>query len=99
APPYSIVQACHMIGMQNPEDVRWFRMSHFLGEEDYHQTGEKRLSLGAFFGIGKSGRSSCTCGERLPERQEYLFTVLTGKEMAYLLAQCGKCRTVYWEEP
>src|SRR5262245_55450811 len=91
APPYSIVQACNMIGMQDPEDVRWLRLSAVLGEDDYGHAGEKRGSLSALFGLGKPGRSTCTCGAQLPELQKYLFTFLTGKEMAFLLAQCGKC--------
>ena len=48
APPYPIVQACHMIGIKRPEDVRWCRMSQFraFGGNPHEGQSIWHLSLG-----------------------------------------------------
>jgi hypothetical protein len=99
SPAYAIVRGCHQIGMRTPEDVRWFRMSNHLAE-----AGSRR----GFFGLhslksllGKSqpeDRKTCACGGHLPVLEKYIFTFLTGKEESYLLGQCPRCRTIYWED-
>jgi hypothetical protein len=33
----------------------------------------------------------------LPHMQGYLFTFNTGKEVFYLLGQCSRCHTVFWD--
>jgi hypothetical protein len=34
----------------------------------------------------------------LPEMANYIFTLDTGREIAYLLGQCSRCHAIYWEE-
>jgi len=41
---------------------------------------------------------TCRCGQKLPSLDRYTFTYLTGHEASYLLGQCPRCKTVYWEE-
>jgi len=33
APSYAFVEACEKVGFRSPLDVRWCRMSHFLGSQ------------------------------------------------------------------
>lgn len=97
APPYCIVRACHLIGLQAPEDVRWLRLSHFLRENAGEEQG------GSFFHklLGTQGRmkdGSCSCGQALPALEKYVFTLLHHGDLYYLLGQCPRCRTIFWEE-
>jgi hypothetical protein len=89
APPYSIVRACDWLGFTTPEDVRWWRMEHFWEARASWQDILRR-----HFGVGGK---SCTCGEDLPHLDMYAFTLSSGKEVTYLLGQCGRCRTMFWE--
>jgi hypothetical protein len=41
---------------------------------------------------------TCSCGEKLPPLECVTFTFSTGREEAYLLGQCPRCGTVFWEE-
>jgi hypothetical protein len=51
-----------------------------------------------FFGRGDPQEQTCTCGEPLPALEKYAFTLNSGRVLDYLLGQCARCRTVYWEE-
>jgi hypothetical protein len=88
APPYTIVQASAAVGIRMPEDVRWCRLRHFL---DRHAGWRKVL------GLSRPAAESCTCGQALPKLVRYLFTLNTGEEMSYLLGQCRRCRSVFWD--
>jgi len=97
APPYSVVRACQRVGMRNPEDVRWVRLSHFL-----QQTENRRDMLSvqvwkALLGVG-AGVGNCSCGQCLPNLERYTFTFRTGNQSSFFLGQCSGCRTIFWEE-
>ncbi len=98
APPYAIVRACEMLGFQSPLDVRWCRMSHYpylSGEQDaLHNGGAWRW----FTNKGPGKEKTCTCGESLPMLEGYTFTLACEKVLEYRLGQCGRCRTIFWEE-
>jgi hypothetical protein len=89
APCYAVVQACSEIGIQAPEDVRWCRLGNLFGDP----SGWPMIMHRETWGM----KPQCLCGAPLPEMQRYLFTFNTGKETYYLLGQCGRCRTVYWD--
>jgi hypothetical protein len=98
APSYSIVKACHMVGFETPEDVRWVRMSHQLvgdasGWGLFHNPVRSLLGRGTA-AVGQT----CSCGRKLPALEKYTFTYLNGREASYMLAQCRGCRSVYWDE-
>jgi hypothetical protein len=99
-PPYAVVQASQRIGLRTPEDVRWCRLGHFLREPP---TWRELFSLEGIKGVlGMRDRrkaKTCVCGQPLPCLARYAFTYNTGVEESYLLGQCGRCRTVFWEEP
>jgi hypothetical protein len=95
APPYTIVRAGRRIGLQRPEDVRWFRLSHFLKQQESRAAGVQ--SLKAFLGLGVPAEKTCTCGQKLPTLERYTFTLLKGSTVSYLLAQCGRCHTIFWD--
>jgi hypothetical protein len=40
---------------------------------------------------------ACTCGEPLPDLKKFEFTFLSGKVGNYLLGQCRRCRTIFWD--
>jgi hypothetical protein len=99
APPYAIVRACRMIDVERPEDVRWCEVTSLLHEHglaghlpDGFTWNEYMESLG-------SPAWECHCGRLLPYLIEYRFTYNTGAEARYSLAQCGRCKTVYWKGP
>lgn len=99
APVYSIVRACRQIGIENPEDVRWCRLSHrpqhrrpHWWELLYHRPWKY------LFGLGTPFNGECCCAQVLPGLGEHRFTFSTGEESTYLIGQCRYCHTVYWEE-
>jgi hypothetical protein len=97
APPYPAVRACQGLGFHAPLDVRWCRMSHPRGE---HGGGWGILNLRAWmgwFGLSEPERRSCTCGQPLPALQRYAVTCPPDAEAEYLLGQCPRCRTMFWE--
>jgi hypothetical protein len=100
APPYPVVRASHGLGFSRPEDVRWARLSHFQAERDSLWELLNPLSWKqALAGHGRSHRQqTCSCGKDLPLLERYLFTYADGRQEAYLLAQCLRCHTVFWED-
>jgi hypothetical protein len=97
SPPYPIIQACVQIGIQSPEDVRWCRMSHHVDQHAGQRGILHLLPWKMLWGADPAERT-CVCGRKLPELAGYGFTLLSGKEVFYLLGQCDRCRTVFWEE-
>jgi hypothetical protein len=98
-PPYSVVRASKRIGLEFPEDVRWWRLSDFRkqGEQSWGLFRPRtwRLPWGT---TRPAHRDTCSCGAKLPLLQRYAFTFRTGNESSYLIGQCLRCRTVFWEE-
>jgi hypothetical protein len=100
APPYSIVRACHRIGIRSPEDVRWCRLRHAPGRRPGRPRELFNLQAWkAFLGIDEAERPACSCGQALPKMEMYTFTLLSGRQRHYFLGQCARCLCVYWEEP
>lgn len=99
APSYVIVQASKQAGLETPEDVRWCRMSH--RDQRRAPRGLLHSPLWKLF-WGASGADFsryCNCGIALPELENYRFIMLReGREICYLLGQCPRCHTVYWED-
>ena len=98
APSYKVVQACRRIGFQCPEDVRWCRLSEFVHTAQgwkglFHTDTWKRL-----LGGNRADDKACSCGEHLPNLDRVTFTFTTGHEVTYLLGQCCRCRTIFWDE-
>jgi hypothetical protein len=98
APPYHIVRACSQLGFQNPEDVRWYRMCHYLNGPAERSGFAKAQPWSGLWGMSGAGDKLCSCGAKLPRLEMYTFVLSTAKEVSYLLAQCGRCRTLFWEE-
>jgi hypothetical protein len=95
APPYHIVKASSEVGIEAPEDVRWFRLSHYL---DGSAGATPRQPWMSFWLLTQPNARRCTCGENLPTLRKFVFTFRSGKESGYHLGQCQRCRTAYWEE-
>ncbi len=98
APPYAVVAACAGLGFQSPLDVRWCRLTPFL-----KNLCEPGGVLGShawkwLFGSNQPPEPTCTCGQLLPLMGLYTFTFASKKECHYLLGQCCRCRTMFWEE-
>lgn len=98
SPPYSIVQACRMVGLQCPEDVRWYRLSRYVGGQ--YDNGEivRIDKWKTLLGLTRSPSARCSCGERLPDLERCTFTYLSGKEAIYMVGQCSRCHTIFWED-
>src|SRR5262245_48150143 len=98
APPYCIVRACHLIGLRTPEDVRWLRMRHFVKERTGEDRGPLSFLQKLLWPTGRLKDVRCACGERLPALEKYVFTLLRRGDLYYLLGQCRRCNTIFWEE-
>jgi hypothetical protein len=97
-PPYAIVQACRHIHIESPEDVRWLRMSAFRSRQNSGEPSPWSLLWEMLLGSGKQSARTCTCGEPLPELRLVEFRFDPGNVAAYLLGQCHRCRTVFWDD-
>jgi hypothetical protein len=97
APPYHVVQACRGIGILSPEDVRWLRVSASLDQSPVHTRGVLQYLRELMCGARESAVRTCTCGRVLPDLGVVVVAVSEGEEVAYLLGQCPRCRTVFWD--
>jgi len=97
APPYHIVQACGRIGLEAPEDVPWYRLRQYLSQQTGWQAVLHGQQWRALLGMSRPGKA-CRCGQALPSLEKATFTFLSGNEVSYILGQCRRCRTVYWDE-
>ena len=98
SPPYPIVQACSLLGFTRPADVRWCRLSQFLVDRAgwwamYRVLAWDAESMNRCLRDGK-----CSCGEALPQLHRCLFSVSTGQSWTYVLGQCVRCKSMFWEE-
>ena len=98
APPYGIVRGCRLAGIHNPEDVAWHRLGRYLRDATDPQGMDAIPTWKAVLGLGGPAAMECVCGQRLPRLDTYVFTLGSGAEVSYVLGQCDRCRTVYWEE-
>jgi len=97
APPYSVVKACEGLGFQSPLDVRWCRMSHVLRSRGEVGGGVGFHPLRWLCGSGQPTKTTCSCGGALPLIECYTFAFVSEKKAHYLLGQCWRCWTMYWE--
>jgi hypothetical protein len=97
APAYPIVRACRKLGMQAPEDVRWCRRSRARARGHGWMSFLASPVWGRLLGRGEADGHDCTCGNHMPELECYSFTFHTGEQVEYQMAQCPRCRTIYWE--
>jgi hypothetical protein len=99
APPYSVVQACRRLGFHSPEDVRWCHQNN-ASPEAVERPGSGRFRfLKSFFGKPGSRCLTCLCGRKLPRLESYSITLGSGENNQLLLAQCRRCKTIFWKEP
>jgi hypothetical protein len=98
SPPHPIVQACSQLGFVRPEDVRWCRLGQFLADHP----GWREVCHTLPWDVEAVNRflkdNLCRCGEHLPQLGLCLFSPSTGESFIYLLGQCARCRTIFWEE-
>ena len=90
APPYPIVQACRMIGIHSPEDVRWCRMACAAGELSWWRKLFSPHAWTRLLGMNHRGIDVCVCGLPLPLLEKYTFLIVTGDKLTYLLGQCPR---------
>ncbi len=98
APAYPIVVACKRIGLERPEDVRWLKMDHFLNGHQSWRERLRRQPFKALLGLAHCDDVACSCSAKLPLLEKCTFTFNTGQEVSYLIGQCHRCRTVYWDD-
>jgi len=98
APPYPIVRACRGLGFRTPEDVRWCHVGPALRQPAPPEGVFNLQAWKSFFGKAGPKGPSCSCGQELPRLESYTFTLLSGKEIRFLLGQCQRCSAMYWKE-
>jgi hypothetical protein len=89
APPYCVVRATRQVGIVDPEDCRWARLSRHLF--DWANRRGRRRAAG-------SRPVRCVCGGPLPGLERVTFTFDTGASVSCLVGQCPVCRSVFWDE-
>jgi hypothetical protein len=98
APPYDVVQACHLLDFHAPEDVRWCRLHY-----DESRTAGPRPAgvLGLLWAVAgvHDAEACCSCGAPLPTLRVFRMAFNNGETACYLLGQCERCHTVFWDEP
>lgn len=98
APPYPIVRACRGLGFLAPEDVRWCHVVPVPRQPTPPESVFTIQAWKSFFSKTPLKGPACSCGRELPRLESFTFTLLSGKEVRYLLGQCGTCRRIYWKE-
>lgn len=99
APPYAIVQAARLVGILTPEDVRWCRLSHFLHQSPHwRELLSHRWWRQAVVNLWGKEERKCSCGRPLPALEKHTFTYIEAEQSTYLIGQCDRCYTVFWEE-
>jgi hypothetical protein len=97
APPYETVRACRSLGLRSPEDVRWCRLSSFLPEIGARDK-TPLMGVARMMWQARGRGATCRCGEVLPHMRAVDVTYGSGREVTYVLGQCRRCHTVFWEE-
>lgn len=98
APAYEVVKASEEVGMRSPQDVRWRRQALPTGKAANRRSLLRRIWRLLFaFGVPEI-EEACACGSTLPERSIVRLRKNNGPEVRYALAQCGRCRTIVWDE-
>lgn len=98
APPHDIVEACAAAGfLRRAQDVRWCRLSRFLDARSGWHACFLKESWRLLGPIERPGRRYCSCGQELPNLDAYEFRDDDGGRSLYLLGQCSRCQTVFWE--
>lgn len=87
APPYPVVRACAGLGFRAPQDVRWRRVDR-----------RELARPGGLFNWGRPRAPACACGQAMPPLESYTFTFVSGSQSRYFLAQCPRCRTIFWDK-
>jgi len=73
-------------------------LSHFLGQAEGWKGLFQFLTWQNLTGRVHGDEMICTCGAVLPVLEPVNFTFTSGREEAFLLGQCPRCGTVFWEE-
>lgn len=98
APCYEIVTSCRLLGFARPEDVRWSRL--VSGRDHSHESRWRaffRRTWEVLSGKPKH-EPTCSCGVPLPLLQEHVFLSATGFPVLFLIGQCPRCLTIYWDD-
>jgi hypothetical protein len=99
APPYPIVRACRRLGFRSPEDVRWCRITPSGPAAARQRSMFSLEGLKSIFAKPEPPRGpTCVCGHGLPGLDRCSFTLASGKQVDYLLGQCPRCRSIFWQE-
>jgi hypothetical protein len=72
-------------------------MSQFLREHAPRETTARRSRLWTWLWGRKPPQRVCTCGEPLPRLERYPLADFAESEGDFLLGQCQRCRTIFWE--
>jgi hypothetical protein len=98
APPYRIVRGCAELGFEQPLDVRWLRLDRVLGSRDSATSFLTTQAWTEAIGFTRQGERRCSCGQPLPALDRCTFILRSGTQFDYLVGQCSRCKTVYWQQ-
>jgi hypothetical protein len=97
APHYAVARASTECGLDSPLDVRWCHMSRFLEAETQRRCSLTCRLWQRLFGRNQPKEYTCICGQPLVELTWCEFPFRDAKKDHYLLSQCRRCRTIFWD--
>jgi len=98
APAFEIVMASRGVGLNSPEDVRWRRQALPKGAPAKRKGLICRIWQLLFAFDVSEIEETCACGNPLPERRFILLRKRSGSAIRYAVAQCGRCRSIAWDQ-
>jgi hypothetical protein len=98
APPYEVVRACQQVGFRTPLDVRWVRSSGLVSCPGPRQGWFAFRRWLELLGLSRPASRTCSCGERLPPLRWHRFIYHFGGQSDYVLGQCPRCHTIFWDQ-
>ncbi len=97
APSYGIVRSCSELGFEAPLDVRWLRLDLVVSGRDTAKRLRTVHAWTAALGLRRPAEPACSCGQALPLVERCTFILRSGIQVDYLLGQCQRCKTIFWQ--
>lgn len=98
APTYEIVRATERLGFHSPLDVGWRHLRRYSADCTRRAGWFWLANWKRLLGLGPTEPTACRCGRAIPHLERCTFAFTSGREEAFFLGQCRRCRTIFWDE-
>ncbi len=97
APAYGIVRASEAAGLHAPLDVRWCRLGRSGSQDAVRRHQFWRHLWCVLLSLGPPRELGCVCARQPPALKKVDFAFLGEAAGTYLLGQCRRCQTIFWQ--